>query len=161
MTFSPLKDEFLTELADQTAYLASPFKRSLVLVIQMGLGGHQVWRKGQRKVDGLTVTSIPHRNYIYNFVFDIFYNTKVDSNAEQQAIQLQDKMQKTIDNHFVTPSVGEKRYFWGSFGDYDMTKEQVVNWYYDDLKSYRVLQNLKAKIDPTDVFHSPMTVKLP
>jgi hypothetical protein len=32
-------------------------------------------------VDGLTVTSIPNRDQIYFFVFDLFYDTNKDEKA--------------------------------------------------------------------------------
>ncbi len=40
-------------------------------------------------------------------------------------------MQQTVDKYYTTPSVGEKKFFWASFGDLDMTKQSVVNMYYD------------------------------
>lgn len=37
-------------------------------------GGGDYKAKGEIKVDGLTTTSIPHRNMTHCFTFDIFYN---------------------------------------------------------------------------------------
>lgn len=33
--------------------------------------------------------------------------------------------------------------------------------YYDNEDDYRKLQELKAKVDPKDLFHTSLTVKLP
>ena len=69
-------------------------------------------------------------------------------------------MQVTVDKHFNS-KIGEKRFFWACFDDIDMRKPEVIKMYYDNEEQYRELQKLKAKIDPTDIFHTPITVKLP
>jgi hypothetical protein len=73
-------------------------------------------------VDGLTVTSIPNRDQIYFFVFDLFYDTDKDPNAEQHAIELQKNMQVTVDKYYnsvIDGKMREKRFFWACFGEYD------------------------------------------
>jgi hypothetical protein len=42
-----------------------------------------------------------------------------------------------------------------------MTKQHVVKRFYDNEEQYKELQKLKLKIDPTNLFSSIMTVKLP
>jgi hypothetical protein len=42
-----------------------------------------------------------------------------------------------------------------------MDNKKVQEMYYDSEKQYNELQNLKFKIDPTDVFHNSLTVRLP
>jgi FAD/FMN-containing dehydrogenase len=42
-----------------------------------------------------------------------------------------------------------------------MTKQHVVKRFYDNEEQYNELQKLKLKIDPTNLFSSIMTVKLP
>ncbi len=66
-------------------------------MVQMFCGGGAVRINGQKIVDGLTLTSIPHRNFVYFFVYDIFYNTDNDPNAKNEAIALQQRMQSTIE----------------------------------------------------------------
>ncbi len=61
-------------------------------------------------------------------------------------------------NHYSKPS-GEKLFFWTSYGDLDMRKPEVVMRFYDSQEQYKVLQELKRKIDPHNVFSSVMTVK--
>ena len=41
-------------------------------------------------------------------------------------------MQKIVDYNFRS-NKQEKAYFWGSFGDVDMTKKEVILKYYDDV----------------------------
>lgn len=115
--------------------------------------------KGDIKVDGQTITSIPNRAAIHNFVYDLFYNTSIDPNAQDEAKKFQARMQKTVDEHYSTKGVGEKRYFWACFDDFDMTKEEVILKYYDSLDAYKVLQKLKDRVDPDNLFNTPMTVK--
>jgi hypothetical protein len=54
-----LTDVFIDELANQTEYI--PRQKSLNLVVQMIAGGGEHRIKGERKVNGITVTSIPLR----------------------------------------------------------------------------------------------------
>lgn len=50
---------------------------------------------------------------------------------------------------------------WGSFGDTNMAKRKVMQMYYDNEEQYKVFQDFKAKVDPTDVFHTSFTIQLP
>ena len=68
-------------------------------------------------------------------------------------------MQKTVDETYSTKGVGEKRYFWACFDDFDMRKEEVILKYYDSLEAYKVLQKLNDSVDPDNLFNTPMTVK--
>lgn len=70
----------------------------------MLFGGGAYYQKGQIKTsNGLTVTSIPCRDEIYFFVYDLFYDNKKDKDAEKLAVSLQERMQVTVDNHFNSP----------------------------------------------------------
>lgn len=80
------------------------------------------------------------RDHVYQFSYDIFYDTASDPDAEQHAANLQAKMQRTVDEHFTTKSVGEKRFLWACFGDVDMRKKKVIMMYYDSMEQYRKLQ---------------------
>lgn len=141
------------------SYVADRKLKSIVVVVQMVHGAGVCKEKGNITVNGQTITSIPHRAAIHNFVYDLFYNTSIDPNAQEEARKLQDKMQKTVDLHYSTKGVGEKRYFWACFDDFDMRKEEVILKYYDSVESYKVLQKLKDRVDPDNLFNTPMTVK--
>ena len=122
----------------------------MYLVFQMLIGGGNFQKTSRR-----AATSIPRRDFVYCFVFDLFY----DAGMQQTAERLQVQMQNLIDAHFSGGQ--EQRLFWGSFGDPDMTKASVRNCYYDDAGVYARLQQLKQKVDPDDLFHSLLSVKLP
>ena len=77
-----MTDQFINEFVDQAAYLADPKRKYLLLVFQTLCGGGVYRDNGNIKVDGLTVTSIPHRNFVHNFVFDVFYNNDIDPDAQ-------------------------------------------------------------------------------
>jgi hypothetical protein len=125
------------------------------LIFQMAFGGGALRSKGKDNVDGVSVTSIPHRNMVWLFVFDLFY----DDGYEKEAELFQSEMQNIIDDHF---SHGQEiRFFWGSFADTDISKEEIRKMYYDNDKEYSDLQNLKKRIDPDDVFHTSLTVQVP
>ena len=120
------------------------------LVFQMMIGGGDYRNSTLRPG-----TSIPQRDFVFCFVFDIFY----DDGSEQKAEGLQHEMQIIVDTELGQSQ--ERRLFWGSFGDTDMTKPAVVNLYYDDTAKYVVLQALKKQVDPEDIFHTAFTVQLP
>lgn len=84
-----INDEFIQKLASEAQEILNPKDKSVVLVIQMIIGGGAFKSNGDKKVDGITVTSIPFRNTVHYFVFDIFYNTAFDPDAEKKAIQYQ------------------------------------------------------------------------
>jgi Berberine and berberine like len=42
-----------------------------------------------------------------------------------------------------------------------MRKPSVVDTFYDSREDYAQLQQLKKKVDPSDIFSTIMTVKLP
>lgn len=124
----------MKEYADQVAYACSSELKSIFLLSQFALGGGAVSEKGKIKVNGLSQTAIPNRDYVFQFTYDIFYKTEKDPDAERHAIQLHAKMQRTVDEHFHTPGVGEKRFFWASFGDTDMRKRKMIEMYYDSME---------------------------
>ena len=97
VTMSALTDEFVRELVEQVTYVVNPDRKSLFATVQMVLGGGALSEKGKVMVNGLTQTAIPLRDNVYEFSFDVFYNTERDPNAEQHAERLQLKMQKTVD----------------------------------------------------------------
>lgn len=147
-TSGALTDEFVDRFVEMVDTVIET--DGVYLVFQMFIGGGQ-FQKATRRAS----TSIPRRDAVFGFVFDLFYS----EGNEQAAEQLQDEMQDLIRAHYSGDQ--EQRLFWGSFGDPDMTKESVRNCYYDDAAVYARLQQLKRQVDPDDIFHSPLTVKLP
>ncbi len=57
-------------------------------------------------------------------------------------------MEETIKRCYNAPKDGEKKFFWGSFGDVDMTHDSVIDAYYDSREDYQQLQRLKQQVDP-------------
>ena len=120
------------------------------LVFQMIIGGGALQGSSARPA-----TSIPRRDLVFGFVFDLFY----DTGAEEKAEQLQADMQVIVDSEYSPAQ--EQRLFWGSFGDTDMAHEPARQFYYDKSDTYIRSQNLKKKVDPNDLYHSQLTVRLP
>jgi hypothetical protein len=145
-TVHELSDEFIDRFVDMVDLVVTQTD-GIYLVFQMLIGGGDL-RDSKRRPQ----TSIPRRDLVYFFVFDLFY----DEGFEDVAEQLQAEMQQIVSSVY-TPQQ-EERLLWGSFEDINMSEEKVVNYYYDDLDTYRKLQDLKKKFDPTDLFHSPFSV---
>jgi hypothetical protein len=120
------------------------------LVFQMAIGGGNFQKSSRR-----AATALSRWDFVFTFVFDLFY----DDDRAGVAEALQDEMQAIIDAQFSAGQ--EQRLFWGSFGETDITNESVRNCYYDDVAVYARLQQLKKKVDPDDLFHSRLSVKLP
>lgn len=120
------------------------------LVFQMMIGGGAFQTSPRREQ-----TSIPRRDFVFCFVFDVFYADGFMEVAEQ----LQEEMQGIVNTEFSPGQ--EQRLFWGSFGETDMRETSVQKFYYDDIGKYVRLQQLKKKVDPNDVFHTSLTVQLP
>ncbi len=148
-TAAALTDAFIEGLVllIEKVVMHSP---DIYLIFQMAFGGGE-YQNSPKKV----ATAIPRRGLVFCFVFDLFYDTGMQARAEQ----LQVEMQLLIDTHFSPAQ--EQRLFWGSFGDTDITKQSVIDYYYDDPKTYPLLQLLKQRVDPGDTFHTLLTVKLP
>lgn len=132
-------------------------EKGIHMVVQMGMGGGVCRAKGNEKMGDLTVTSIPHRGFVYNFVFDIFYEDGLVKRAEQ----LQEEMRDIMESHHFNSDRKERRYFWGTFDSTDISKSDIRSMYYDDEKQYEELQELKGYVDPKDIFHTELTVQLP
>jgi len=148
-TASSLTDAFIDSFVDLIDKVVTATE-GVYLSTQMGIGGGSFQNSPRR-----AATSIPGRDLVYCLTFDLFY----DEGKKQVAEQLQDEMQNLINTHFSPGQ--ERRLLWGSFGDTDITKETVRNYYYDDAAVYARLQQLKKRVDPDDLFHTPLTVKLP
>jgi FAD/FMN-containing dehydrogenase len=154
VTVKALSDEFVNRFCAKIDDVVSK-ESDVKLVFQMAFGGGAFRVKGN-DVNGIKVTSIPHRDGVYNFVFDLFYKP----NGKQRAIDLQKEMQDIIDKCFHEES-HERRVFWGTFENTDISNPDVRKMYYNNEEEYKKLQDLKKDIDPSDIFHTNLTVKLP
>jgi Berberine and berberine like len=148
-TMRELSDRFIDDFVNMVDKVVMQTE-GVYLVFQMAFGGG-AFRNSPRR----TETSIPRRDFVFFCVFDLFHEEDRLAEAEN----LQDEMQKIIDASFSPGDEG--RLFWGSFGDIDMSQQKVVNYYYDDASVYRKLQDLKKRVDPTNLFHSKFSVTLP
>ena len=148
-TANALTDAFVKQFVDMIDEVVSDTS-GVKLVFQMLFGGG-AYQKSERRSD----TSIPQRDYVYCFVFDLFYKR----GHEKTAVKLQEKMQNLIDTHYNNDQ--ERRVFWGTFGDTDISKLDVRKMYYDSQFQYKRLQELKKKVDPNDIFHTELTVQQP
>ncbi len=148
-TTKALTDTFIEKFVDMVDEVVH-HTEGVKLVFQMVIGGGAYQNTKSR-----SVTSIPHRDYVFCFVFDLFYKKGFKATAEE----LQDRMQLLVDNDFSQEQ--EQRVFWGSFRDTDMSKEEVRQMYYDSKLQYARLQKLKKRVDPKDIFHTTLTVQLP
>jgi FAD/FMN-containing dehydrogenase len=148
-TTTALTDDFIQQFVDMVDEVLMQTE-GVKLVFQMLMGGG-AYQHTERRQD----TSISHRDYVFCFVFDLFYR----QGFEQAAIDLQNRMQIVVDKHFSGNQ--EQRVFWGSFGDTDISKIEVRKMYYDSEEQYARLQQLKQKVDPNDIFHTTLTVQLP
>jgi FAD/FMN-containing dehydrogenase len=148
-TTKALTDNFIQQFVDMVDEVLMQTE-GVKLVFQMLMGGGAYQNTKRRQA-----TSIPHRDYVFCFVFDLFYR----KGYEQKAIGLQDRMQIVVNEHFSKNQ--EQRVFWGSFGDTDISKNEIRQMYYDSEQQYAQLQQLKQKVDPNDIFHTTLTVELP
>jgi hypothetical protein len=144
-----LTNEFVGQFVDLIDRVVA-HTDGVYLIFQMLIGGGNFQKSSRR-----AATSIPRRDFVFCFIFDLFY----ERGKKSVAAQLQNEMQVLIDTHFS--SAQEQRLLWGTFGDTDITKDAVRNFYYDDPAVYARLQQLKKAVDPDDLFHSRLTVKLP
>ncbi|CAM2010256.1 FAD-binding oxidoreductase [Acanthopleuribacter pedis] len=149
VTVEALTDDFIqgfTALVDEVVSQTKGVK----LVFQMVIGGG-----AQQRGPGRKVTAIPHRDAVFCFVFDLFYK----HNHKAAAMRLQKRMQRLIDQHYNHGR--ERRVFWGTFEDTDISKPEVRAKYYDNDAEWAILQRLKGEVDPDDRFHTSLTVPLP
>jgi FAD/FMN-containing dehydrogenase len=148
-TTNALTDDFIQQFVNMVDKVVMETK-GVKLVFQMLMGGGAYQNTERRQA-----TSIPHRDYVFCFIFDLFYR----KGYEETAVDLQQKMQIIVDKHFSGNQ--EQRVFWGSFGDTDISKNEVRQMYYDSEEQYERLQKLKQLVDPNDIFHTTLTVQLP
>ncbi|MEM7112179.1 MAG: FAD-binding protein [Chloroflexota bacterium] len=142
-----LTDEFVRGFVDlvETAVNHTP---RIKLIFQMFLGGGAYRESSERKY-----TSIPQRDVVFGFVFDLFY----DEGFKGQAEALQAQMQQLVDSTFSPDD--ERRLFWGSFGEIDMDDPVTQRQYYDNGQAYTRLREIKRMVDSDNLFRTPLTVR--
>jgi len=148
-TTNALTDDFIDHFVDMVDKVVMKTE-GVKLVFQMLMGGGAYQNTEFRQA-----TSIPHRDYVFCFVFDLFYR----QGFEQDAVILQEQMQSVVDQYFSGDQ--ELRVFWGSFGDTDIRNDKIRKMYYDSDEQYQQLQRLKEEVDPNNIFHTTLTVQLP
>lgn len=146
-TFEPLTQGFVERFATLvTTTIGDPSVRT---VFQMTLGGGMHRHNPNKKY-----TACARRNVTIGIVFDIFYT---NDRAKDTALKYQETMRQLLEDEVHE---GEKvRFIWGSYGCTDMSK--VWENYYDNRDLYSRLQDIKKKVDGSDVFHTEFTVQLP
>lgn len=149
ITIKALSNEFIDRFSAKLDDVLTK-EKGISLVMQCMPCGGAFREKGN------DLTAIPGRDDVFNFSFDLFYKP----GREARAVALQEEMQQIVDTCFHEDS-HERRYFTFSFGDTDITKPEIRKMYYPDETAYKRLQNLKAVVDPDDLFHTSLTVKLP
>ena len=148
-TMNALSDTFIKKLVTLINKVVNN-EPGVQLIFQMLIGGGAYQNTKRRPA-----TSIPHRDYVYCFIFDLFFKR----GFEETANELQREMQHLVDTHFSQAQ--ELRVFWGTFDDTDISKQAVRKMYYNSDDQYARLQKLKQRVDPNDVFHTELTVQLP
>lgn len=152
VAMTALPDSFIQRFTEEIDSVVS-HEPGVKLVFQMAFGGGAFRDKGKQMVGG---TLFPHRDSVYTFVYDLFYQP----GYEERAITLQNQMQGILDQHLYATSP-EKRPFWGTFGNTNISDPTIRAMYYDSEDQYKKLQDLKRRIDPRDIFHTNLTVQLP
>ena len=104
-TLEALSDEFVDRFVDLIDRVVRGYSSDVKLVFQMLMGGGAYQNSSKR-----ANASIPHRDYTYCFIFDLFYLPGKKHIAER----LQDEMQMLIEQHYNYGQ--EARVFWGTFG---------------------------------------------
>jgi hypothetical protein len=154
-TVQALSNEFVEQFCTKIDEVVTK-ESGVKMLCEVGLNGGALRAKGNEMVGDTTITSIPHRDAIFDLSFYLFYTP----GNEEKAITLQNDMQDIVDKYFHNDS-HERRFFWGSFGDTNISNPNIRKMYYDSEEQYKQLQELKKRVDPTDIFHTELTVKLP
>ncbi len=140
-----ITDEFVRRFVDFVdRYESEP---GVHLVVQMGLGGGAYLNEAFKNA-----SAIPHRDFVHCLAFDVFY----EFGFEPQANEIQRELQVLLDAHFHPD--GERRVFWGSFGDTNISDPEISRMYYDDADDFHKLRQIKHRVDRGNLFRTDMTV---
>jgi hypothetical protein len=146
-TKQPLSTTFVESFVDLVH--AVVMSDTVLLVFQMFIGGGAY----AAPVPEPPRNSICHRDVVLGIVFDCFYKTDGETDAED----FQQKMHDLLADYSGTQEI---RMLWGSFGDTDIRDGKIRGYYYDDA-TWQGLQQLKGEVDAGDLFHTRFTVQLP
>jgi len=122
------------------------------LIFQVAVGGGALMRNGKANTNALA--SRDARLWI---VFDIFRpNTKPSVEAAKKYNQM--FKEEIVEVYLKTkPKMVP---LWGVDSDYlDLNKKEIWEKYYDNHKDYYRLREIKATVDPNDLFHSRFTIR--
>ena len=151
VTRVPMPTEFCNRFVDLVDRVNRHDKTKVVF--QNVIGG------GKFAQNAGPTTSMQQRNALVQLVFDVFHEKGSEDVAEAFQAEMLD-----LWNQYLS---GEKsRMFWGSYEDagtkgaqLDMSNPDTQARFYDSPAKYAALQTVKAKVDPTDVFHTTFTVQ--
>lgn len=144
----PLSDDFVDSFVNLIDRVVK--SRTVKLVFQMFLGGGSY---ASPEVDP-PLSSICHRDVTLGIVFDCFY---VGNRGRTDAQNFQEEMNELLEEFSGDQEI---RMLWGSFGDTNISNDEVRKFYYDDA-TWNRLQNIKQTVDPEDIFHTEFTIQLP
>jgi hypothetical protein len=147
-TKKPISDAFIEGFVDLVDRVLK--SKTVELVFQMFLGGGSYASPDPSP----SLNSICHRDITLGIVFDCFYRGK---QGLTNATKFQDEMQNLLREFSGTEEI---RMLWGSFGDTDISKDEIRKLYYDD-DTWSSLQKVKKAVDNEDLFSTEFTVKLP
>jgi len=105
------------------------------------------------------VTAIAHRDIVVGFTFDIFYDTKIDQDAEHKAVEFQLECEKEwIQNKLFSDD--DIRMTWGTFGDTNI--KNVFLYYYgpNAMGRFAALRRIKKYFDPKNVYHNRFSIPI-
>ncbi|KAM5343986.1 hypothetical protein ACJ41O_012523 [Fusarium nematophilum] len=103
-------------------------------------------------------TSYSWRDTSVTQVLDCFHDP--DAQSKQYAENWQAKNDSIMVGASSPFSKKDRRLLWGSYGDWDLSKEDVWKCYYDDAEHYQKLGKARGKYDPNGTFTpNPFAVK--
>jgi len=117
------------------------------LVCQVGAGG------GAYK--NYASTSLPHRTSRYFFTFDLFRKNQ----HAAIALEFMDRFKEEIVHEYFATEPEMLLQWASSPENLDMTDERVWKKYYDNDAHFERLQEIKTRVDPTDLFSSRITIR--
>ncbi|CAM1506222.1 Fc.00g058630.m01.CDS01 [Cosmosporella sp. VM-42] len=83
-------------------------------------------------------------------VLDCFHNPEANAKAYAEAWQA--KNDSVMNGPTSAFSKQDRRLLWGSYGDWDLSKENVWKCYYENADKYRRLGKARGKADPNGTF---------
>ena len=120
---------------------------SLKLAVQIQCFGGNQSRFSTNRDNG---TSYSWRDTTVVQVLDCFH--KPDAKSKQLADEWQAKNDKIMNGPQSPFSKTDRRLLWGSYGDWDLGREDVWKYYYESKEKYQTLGAARATADPNGTF---------